>query len=46
MSATDLGVIASNAAIQQAGVKPEDIKSVVMGNVIAVSITVEYKENK
>jgi len=38
MSATDLGVIASNAAIQQAGVKPEDIKSVVMGNVIASAI--------
>jgi acetyl-CoA acetyltransferase family protein len=32
-SATDLGVTAARAAIQQAGVKPEDIDHVVFGNV-------------
>lgn len=36
-SATDLGVIAARAAIQQANVKPDDIDHVVFGNVIQTS---------
>ena len=37
VSATDLAVHASKAAIQQAGVKPEDIDNVVFGNVVQTS---------
>ncbi len=37
VSATDLGVHASKAAIEQAGITPEDIDSVVFGNVMQTS---------
>ena len=37
VSATDLAVHASRAAIKQAGVKPEDIDNVVFGNVVQTS---------
>ncbi|MEL6347438.1 MAG: acetyl-CoA C-acetyltransferase [Myxococcota bacterium] len=37
MSATDLGVHAANAAIEQAGVSPEDIDHVIFGNVMQTS---------
>lgn len=37
-SATDLSVVASTAAIQAAGLKPEKIDSVVFGHVMAVSV--------
>lgn len=37
-SATDLSVVASTAAIQAAGLKPEKIDSVVFGHVLIVSI--------
>lgn len=36
-SATDLSVVASTAAIQAAGLKPEKIDSVVFGHILAVS---------
>src|SRR5438552_17516335 len=36
-SATDLGVHAAKAAIAQAGVKPEHIDNVVLGNVVQTS---------
>lgn len=36
-SATDLGVVAARAALQQAGVKPDDVDHVVFGNVIQTS---------
>ena len=36
-SATDLGVIAGKAAIEQAGVQPEDIDHVIFGNVLQTS---------
>jgi len=39
-SATDLSVVASTAAMQAAGLKPEKIDSVVFGHVIAVSISI------
>jgi len=38
MSATDLGVVSSKAAMEQANLKPEDIKSVVIGNVITSAV--------
>jgi len=38
MSATDLGVVASQGALQQSGLKPEDINSVIIGNVIASAV--------
>lgn len=38
-SATDLSVVASTAAMQAAGLKPEKIDSVVFGHVLAVSIS-------
>jgi acetyl-CoA C-acetyltransferase/acetyl-CoA acyltransferase 2 len=41
-SATDLGVIASRAAITQAGIKPEDIDHVVFGNVQQTSADAIY----
>ncbi len=37
LSATDLGVIASTAAIAQAGITPEDIDHVIFGNVMQTS---------
>lgn len=42
VSATDLGVHASNAAIAQAGVSPEDIDHVVFGNVMQTSADAIY----
>jgi len=36
-SATDLSVVASTAAIQAAGLKPEKIDSVVFGHVLMVN---------
>lgn len=37
-SATDLSVVASTAAIQAAGLKPEKIDSVVFGHVLTVCV--------
>ncbi len=37
LSATDLGVIASKAALEQAGARPEDVDAVVFGNVVQTS---------
>src|SRR5882762_5675948 len=37
VSATDLAVHASKAALKQAGVKPEDVDNVVFGNVMQTS---------
>ena len=37
LSANDLGVIAGKAAIEQAGVQPEDIDHVIFGNVLQTS---------
>jgi len=37
-SATDLGLVASQAALQQSKLSPEDIKSVVIGNVICSAV--------
>ncbi len=37
LSATDLGVIASSAAIEQAGIRAEDIDHVIFGNVLQTS---------
>lgn len=37
LSATDLGVIASEAALEQAGAAPDDVDAVVFGNVIQSS---------
>lgn len=42
VSATELGVIASNAAIEQAGVSPDDIDHVVFGNVMQTSADAIY----
>lgn len=39
-SATDLAVVASTAAIQAAGIRPEKIDSVVFGQVVEVSTCV------
>jgi len=41
-SATDLGVIASNAAIAQSGVQPGDIDHVIFGNVMQTSADAIY----
>jgi len=41
-TATDLGVEASRAAIQQAGIKPDQIDSVVFGNVMQTSADAIY----
>ncbi len=41
-SATDLGVIAGNAALEQARVKPEDVDHVVFGNVMQTSADAIY----
>ena len=35
---TELSVVASNAAMQSANIKPENVDSVVFGNVLPVSI--------
>lgn len=37
ISATELGVVASKAAIEQAGISPEDIDHVIFGNVMQTS---------
>lgn len=42
MSATDLGVVASRAAIAQAGIQPDDIDHVVFGNVQQTSADAIY----
>ena len=42
VSATDLAVVASNAAIEQAGVTPEDIDHVIFGNVMQTSADAIY----
>ena len=42
ISATDLGVHAAKAAMQQAGVKPEEINHVVFGNVLQTSSDAVY----
>ena len=42
VSATDLAVHASKAAIQQAGVRPEEIDNVVFGNVVQTSSDAIY----
>jgi len=42
LSAIDLGVHAAKAAMQQAGVKPEDINHVVFGNVLQTSSDAVY----
>lgn len=41
-SATDLSVVASTAAMQTAGLKPEKIDSVVFGHVMTVSMCAPY----
>ncbi|XP_012937203.1 3-ketoacyl-CoA thiolase, mitochondrial [Aplysia californica] len=38
ISATDLGVLSSQAALQAGNVKPEDVNSVIIGNVITSSV--------
>ena len=38
VSAVDLGVIATKEAIKQAGIKPEDIDEVVLGNVLGAGL--------
>lgn len=38
LSATELGSIAIRAAIDKAGIKPEDVEEVLMGNVIAANL--------
>ena len=42
VTATDLGVHAAKAAIKSAGVKPEDIDNVVLGNVVQTSADAIY----
>lgn len=42
ISATDLGVHAAKAAMQQAGIKPEEINHVVFGNVLQTSSDAVY----
>lgn len=42
ISAIDLGVVASKAAIEQAGVTPDDIDSVIFGNVMQTSADAIY----
>lgn len=37
-TSTQLGVIASKAALESGNVKPEDVNSVIFGNVITVSM--------
>ena len=39
-SATDLSIVASNAAIKAAGLNPEKIDNVIFGNVMSVRIYV------
>ncbi|SDY89796.1 Thiolase, N-terminal domain, partial [Proteiniborus ethanoligenes] len=38
LSAIDLGVIAAKEAIKRAGIKPEDIDEVILGNVLSAGI--------
>lgn len=42
LTATDLGVIACQAAIERAGVRPEEIDHVVIGNVLQTSANAPY----
>jgi acetyl-CoA acyltransferase 2 len=41
-TATDLGVVASRAAISQAGIKPDQIDQVIFGNVMQTSVDAIY----